>query len=49
MRGCIVTPCAAGTLILMPARRPGIEIVLQKAFSPRTGGNFLPLSDESVV
>jgi hypothetical protein len=33
----------------MPARRPGIEIALQKAFYPRAGGNFVPLSDESVA
>ena len=36
-------------LLLMPARHPGIEIVLQRAFSPRAGGNFLPLSDESMA
>ena len=52
--GACFVPVAGGfvlpdTLILMPARRPGIEIALQKAFSPRAGGNFLPLSDESVV
>ena len=52
--GACFVPVAGGfvltdTLILMPARRPSVEIALQKAFSPRAGGNFLPLSDETVV
>ena len=52
--GACFVPIAGGvvltdTLILMPARRPGVEIALQKAFYPRAGGNFLPLSDESVA
>ena len=36
-------------LLLMPARRPGVKILLQRAFSPRAGGNFLPLSDENMA
>ena len=49
---CFV-PVAGGfvltDLLLMPARRPGVDTALQRAFSPRAGGNFLPLSDKNVA